>query len=68
MTEVCPGTVSNETSRHTEEQICSCLSVLTVEQALSEGISPLGHHYEGCAYLEYELVFPDVDGMLHIHL
>ena len=64
MTKVCPGTVSNGTSRTTEEPICSCLPVLTVEQALSEGISPLGHHYEGCVYLEYEMVFPDVDGML----
>ena len=68
MTEVCPGTVSNGTSRTTEEQTCSCLSVLTVEQALSEGISPLGHHYEGCVYLEYELVFPDLDGMLSNYL
>ena len=68
MTEVCPRIVSNDTSRTTEEPMCSCLSVLTVEQAVSEGISPLGHHYEGCVYLEYELVFPDVDGMLSIYL
>ena len=64
MTKVCPGTVSNGTSRTTEEPICSCLPVLLVDQALSEGISPLGHHYEGCVYLEYELVFPGVEGML----
>ena len=68
MTEVCPRTVSNGSSGTKEEQICSCLSVLTVEQAVSEGISPLGRHYEGCVYLEYELVFPDVDGMLSNHL
>ena len=68
MTKVCPRTVSNGTSGTKEELMCSCLPVLTVEQAVFEGISPLGQHYEGCVYLEYELVFPDVDGKLSMHL
>ena len=67
MTQVCPGNVFNGTSGTTGEKKCSCLSVLTVEQAVSEGVSPLGQNYEGCVYLEYELVFPDVDGMLSIN-
>ena len=67
MTEVCPRIVFSNIGGTTEDQVCSCLSVITVEQAISEGISPLGHHYEGCVFLEYELVFPDVDGILSIY-
>ena len=46
------------------EIVCQFARSFGAPYTLSEGISPLGHHYEGCVYLEYELVFPDLDGML----
>ena len=67
MSLVCPSGNSNQNGTTEEPQMmCSCFSVRSVEQALAEGISPFGETYEGCVYLDYDLVFPNVNGMISL--
>ena len=66
MSLVCPNGNSNRNGTTKEPPMCSCFSVRSVEQALAEGISPFGKTYEGCVYLDYDLVFPNVNGMISL--
>ena len=66
MSLVCPSGNSNRNGTTEEPPMCSCFSVRSVEQALAEGISPFGKTYEGCVYLDYDLVFPNVKGMISL--
>ena len=63
MAKVCPREKSTENSSNKELPHCSCLPTLLVEQAIEEGVSPLGKKYKSCVYLNYNLVFPSIDGL-----
>ena len=65
MVRLCPKEITKENSDNEpdEEQICSCLPTLLVEQAIKDEISPLGNHHKRCVYIDYNLVFPTVNGL-----
>ena len=55
-----------ENTDDVEERACSCLQTLVVEQAVEDGISPLGKKHKHCVYVDYDLVFPTVNGLFPI--
>ena len=62
LTRICPKVVSMQKSHDEQEQMCTCLPTLLVEQALADGISPLGMNFKSCVFISYNIVFPVVNG------
>ena len=66
MAQFCPKAITTESTGDEQEQKCSCLQTLVVEQAVEDGISPLGKKHKQCVYVDYDLVFPTVNGLFSI--
>ena len=59
----CPKAIRTENTDDDEERTCSCLQTRVVEQDVDDGISPLGKKHKRCVYVDYDLVFPTVNGL-----
>ena len=66
MAQFCPKATTTENAGDDKEEKCSCLQTLVVEQAVEDGISPLGKKHKQCVYVDYHLVFPSVNGLFSI--